>query len=94
MMPLATYNTRRFSLVKRQLFKSSIGGNEHNPQITGDRNQINFHGPPREGESTAVQQTFGEAGKLLKAGTNLIIAPIKWLEHMQENWYAITPFVK
>lgn len=92
-MPPAMYNTRHIALIKRQLFKASIGGIEHNPQITGNDNHLNIHGQPKQQETTLVHQTVDEAGKILKAGTNLIIAPIKWIEHMQENWCAIILFV-
>lgn len=88
-MPPSLYNTRRIALMKRALFKTSLGGIENNPEVHGNGNEINFHGSPKEKEATFVHQTFTEAGKLLKAGTNLITAPVKWIEHMQENWCAI-----
>jgi hypothetical protein len=83
-------NTRRLSHVKRELFKLNIGGHESNPQINGANNQVLSVGEPEKGEpSTLLRKAGNQVGKILEGGTNIVIAPAKWLAHMQENWYIL-----
>jgi hypothetical protein len=90
-MPPAMFNTSRVQLVKRELLKMNIGGRETNPHVIGDRNHISFNTGSRkeeDGEETLLRKTGTEIGRILEGGTNVVLAPAKWLSHMQENWYA------
>lgn len=85
------FNPRRLNLSKRALLKVNFGGRESNPYIAGDRNQITFNASPQqqaEDEETLLRKAGTQVGKILEGGTDLVIAPAKWLVHMQENWYA------
>lgn len=91
MMPATIRNTTQAKLVKRGLFKNNFAGNENNPSINGNSNQVLYNGPPprQSQEPTLVEHTSSQVKKIMESGANLIITPGKWLMHMQENWYAL-----
>ncbi|CAF1314341.1 unnamed protein product [Adineta ricciae] len=82
--------TIRRSLVKRQFMKWNIGGHETNPSITGSNNKVFL--PVTEDikeQETLLRRAGDQVGKILEGGTSVVLAPAKWLSHMQENWYAL-----
>lgn len=88
-MAPVTFNTHSIKRAKRQLFKFNLGGSEHVPRIDGNQNQINYHGGPKTlEEPTLLRHTGDQVRKLIEGGTDVVLAPAKWLAHMQENWYA------
>lgn len=90
------HTAKTLKLKKRDLFKTNFGGDEHNPHINGNHNQINFQavGEKQLKEPTLVQHTSNQVKKIMENGANLIITPAKWIMHMQENWYAIIVCLK
>ena len=90
------FKTRRFQLAKRgaptnnpggEWFKINFGGSEKNAKIAGNDNKILFNdGPSNEEQETLLRKTGAQVGRLLEGGTDLMVAPAKWLVHMQENW--------
>lgn len=86
------FNTRRLQLVKRGIIgvKNNIGGKENNVNIDGTNNKIMLsNAPQEEQDETLLRKTGTQVGRLLEGGTDIIVAPAKWLNHMQENWYEI-----
>ncbi|UJR18804.1 hypothetical protein I4U23_005710 [Adineta vaga] len=87
-MPSAMFNTKiTRSFVKRALWKTNIGGHETNPSVSGNQNTININKLPSVDETTLLQKTGGQLGEMVEGVKDLVIAPAKWLHHMQENWY-------
>ncbi|CAF1615749.1 unnamed protein product [Rotaria magnacalcarata] len=81
------FNTSPRSIVKRQIIKVNLGGLEKNPQITGSDNKVFYgDGAGREEQTTLLRKAGDHAGRILEGGTDVVIAPVKWLAHMQENW--------
>ena len=95
-MPPPIFNTRTFQPAKRdaptnnpggEWFKTNFGGNEKNAKIAGNDNKIIFNGgSSKEEQETLLRKTGAQVGRLLEGGTDLVVAPAKWLAHMQENW--------
>ena len=84
------FNTRRLQMVKRGVFefRNNVGGKETNVQIDGTSNSIMLgNTPQKEEDETLLQKTGTQVGRLLEGGTDIVVAPAKWLNHMQENWY-------
>ncbi|CAF3273736.1 unnamed protein product [Rotaria socialis] len=81
------FNTSHRSIIKRQLLKINLGGLEKNPQISGTNNKVSYgDGASREQQTTLLRKAGDQAGRILEGGTDVVIAPAKWLAHMQENW--------
>jgi hypothetical protein len=73
---------------KRDLFRWNLGGEEQNNVITGNQNDLHVEGSSgNENGQTLVRKAGHQIGKVFEGGADLIIAPAKWLAHMQENWY-------
>lgn len=91
-MPPPMFNARRLPLVKRGIleFTNNIGGKETNVNIDGTNNKIML-GPSsqKEEEETLLKKTGTQVGRLLEGGTDIVVAPAKWLNHMLDNWYEI-----
>ena len=85
------FNTTRLSLVKRDLLNFNVGGIEkENPKINGNDNHVIIGAQStKEEETTLLRKAGSQVGRLLESGTDVAIAPAKWLVHMQENWYAM-----
>jgi hypothetical protein len=79
------FNVRRYSRVKR-LFKWNIGGQETNHLIQGNDNVVTNGDSNKPGEETLLRKAGSQVGKVLQGGTDLVVAPAKWLAHMQDNW--------
>ncbi|CAF4284864.1 unnamed protein product, partial [Rotaria magnacalcarata] len=80
------FNTSHRSIIKRQLLKINLGGLEKNPQISGTNNKVSYgDGASREQQKTLLRKAGDQAGRILEGGTDVVIAPAKWLAHMQEN---------
>jgi hypothetical protein len=87
MMLSGMLDVRRPWHVKRELFKVNIGEHESNPQIAGNNNKVLTAADLEKGEpSTLLRKAGDQVGKILEGGTSIVVAPAKWLAHMQENW--------
>ena len=88
MSPIINTNNHHF-LVKRQLLKANIGGQEQNPKIHGNNNKVMFgSAADAEAQLTLLRKAGQQVGKILEGGTDVVLAPAKWLAHMQDSWYA------
>ncbi|CAM4843652.1 unnamed protein product [Rotaria magnacalcarata] len=75
------------SVVQRQSFIYLKVVLKKNPQITGSDNKVFYgDGAGREEQTTLLRKAGDHAGRILEGGTDVVIAPVKWLAHMQENW--------
>ena len=69
----------------------NFGGAESNvenkPTILGENNNINIGiDPSKIPQETLVRKVGHEVGRVLESGADLVTAPVKWMNHMQENW--------
>lgn len=81
---------RSHSLVKRELLRVNLGGHETNPNayIKGNENKVIFGGgDDQDLQLTLLRKAGHQAGRLLEGGTDVAMAPAKWIKDMQENWY-------
>ena len=86
-MSSSIFNTSHRSIVKRQLIKINLGGLEKNPQISGSDNKVVYGlEVGLEEQTTLLRKAGSQVGRILEGGTDVVIAPVKWLDHMQENW--------
>jgi hypothetical protein len=89
-MHLTTFNSSHHRIIKRSWLDLNLGGTKtvHNPVVNGNDNNVVFDGQTqREAKATLLQKAGNQLGRVLESGTDIIIAPAKWLSHMQENWY-------
>ena len=87
-MPPTTSANIHHVLVKRQLIRFNLGGQEQNPDISGHKNQV-MYGSAADSEMklTLLRKAGHQAGRIIEGGIDVVIAPVRWLMHMQENWY-------
>ncbi|CAF1266602.1 unnamed protein product [Rotaria magnacalcarata] len=88
-MPPTTSTNIHHVLVKRQLLRFNLGGQEQNPDISGHKNQV-MYGSAADSEMklTLLRKAGHQAGRILEGGTDIVVASARWLTYMQENWYA------
>lgn len=73
------------SISKRGLW--NIGGHENHQKVHGNENQINIGvEPSRVGQETLLRKAGHQLGRVLEGGSDLLVAPAKWINHMQSNW--------
>lgn len=85
-MPNTIFKQNSHIVIKRGVF--NVGGSEYNPEVVGDDNVINIGiDPLKVDQETLLRKGIHEIGRVLQAGGDLVTAPVKWLSHMQENWY-------
>ncbi|CAF2057506.1 unnamed protein product [Rotaria magnacalcarata] len=88
-MPPTTSTNIHHVLVKRQLLRFNLGGQEQNPDISGDNNKVMFgSAADAKMKLTLLRKAGHQAGRILEGGTDIVVAPARWLTYMQENWYA------
>jgi hypothetical protein len=76
------------SIQKRRLW--NFGRNENNPRVDGDLNQISIGvGPAKVGQETLLRKSGHQLGRGLEGGSDFLVAPTKWINHMQDIWYGI-----
>lgn len=84
-MPSIRIKQSSHAIAKRGLI--NFGGNEYNPEVNGNENIIKIGTDPLQfDQETLLRKGTHEIGRLLRAGGDLLTAPVKWLSHMQENW--------
>lgn len=67
--------------------KTNFGGEEKIVKVAGNNNQVTFHGKRSDDEeSTLLRKASAQVGRILEGGTDIVVSPAKWLNHMQENW--------
>jgi hypothetical protein len=80
-------------LFKRQLFRWNLGGHESNNIISGNNDKMVVNnGPKKVDEETLARKAGHQIGRVLEGGADLVVAPAKWIAHMQENWQVFYPF--
>lgn len=82
------YAHSRYRIWKRDSI-FNFGGADNSQNIEGDRNSIfgSTQSPANVGQETLIRKTAHQIGRLLEGGTDVITSPVRWLAHMQENWY-------
>ncbi|CAF4262950.1 unnamed protein product [Rotaria magnacalcarata] len=89
MLPILDIPRDHSPFFKRQLLKVNIGGHEKNTNhyINGNDNNLNFDSEESQEEQLTLLRKAGQqAGRILEGGTDVAMAPVKWLAHMQDNW--------
>lgn len=82
------FNLRPSNFAKRSLISWKFGTNEDHNTIHGNDNKVEIHnGVSKQGQETLVRKAGHEIGRVLEGGTDILTAPAKWLNHMQENWW-------
>ncbi|CAF2233757.1 unnamed protein product [Rotaria magnacalcarata] len=78
-MPPTTSTNIHHVLVKRQLLRFNLGGQEQNPDISGHKNQV-MYGSAADSEMklTLLRKVGHQAGRILKGGTDVVIAPVTY----------------
>lgn len=86
-MPSSMYNSARRTLVKREFLRWNIGGQESNNIIKGNNNKFSMATRSKYPEDeTLLRRTGHEIGRVVQGGADLVVAPAKFLVHIQENW--------
>jgi len=85
-------NTRHLNLVKRQLLKWNVGGqeitNSHNNIINANNSVVSVG--IKEGklldDETLLRKAGSQIGRILEGSADLAVSPARWINHMQQNW--------
>ena len=86
-MSPAISNTNFHNNIKRSLFRWNLGGQENNNVVEGNNNKMNVPpSPSQPNRETLLRKTGTEIQKVLEGGADVLVAPSKWLSHMQEYW--------
>jgi cell division GTPase FtsZ len=86
-MPSVMFTVSRPHHAKRSLLRWNFGGQEVNHVIEGDNNNLSSYADSKKpGQDTLIRKAGNEIGRVLEGATDVVVAPAKWLSHMQDNW--------
>lgn len=85
----------QYKRVKRQLFEFNIASNKKvvKPTIRGNGNTNNFYLLPNGADSDVKSDGLKTVNTLLKDGSDLIGAPSRFLNNIQQNWISSLFFI-
>ena len=80
-------NRTSSNLSKRSLISWRFGSHEQHNSIQGSNNKLEVNsGISKPGQETLIRKAGHEIGRVLEGGTDVLTAPAKWINHMQDNW--------